>query len=298
MVFDLRLFRWRITFAFGGDYVQQLRTWQVFHRAQRLQQLRQVVTIDRAGVVKAKILEHGARHGYIGRRRATCHTRQRADVFADRHAVIVEHHQHVRTDIAAVIQGFERHAGGHCAIADHGNEFTLIAFTLRRNGHAERGGNRCGRMTDAKGVVLAFLAAGKRRQAVFLLDGGDAVAAAGKNLVRIALMPHVPDQPIVRRIEHVVQRHGEFHHAKARAKVAAGAGHRLDQITAQFIGNEGKLVVRNAPQVCRVVDGRQVRIAGQIDHLRIVGLASKRGKGRHGARSCPCHGKSPAQTEA
>ncbi len=97
-------------------------------------------------------------------------------------------------------------------------------------------------MTDTEGVVLAFLAARERRQAAFLLDGGDAVAAAGKDLVRVALMAHVPDQAIVRRVEHVVQCHGELHHAKARAEMAAGAGHRLDQITAQFIGDEREVL--------------------------------------------------------
>ena len=57
------------------------------------------------------------------------------------------------------------------------------------------------------------------------------------------------------------------------AEMAAGAGHRLDQVLAQLVGDGGQLVVGNAAQVGRRVDGRQVGVAGKVDHLRIVGPA-------------------------
>jgi transketolase N-terminal domain/subunit len=62
VVLDLCLLGRRVALALGGDHVQQLRAGQVLHRAQRLQQLRHVVAVDRAGVVEAQFLEQGGRH--------------------------------------------------------------------------------------------------------------------------------------------------------------------------------------------------------------------------------------------
>ncbi len=138
-------------------------------------------------------------------------------------------------------------------------------------------------MTDAEGVVLALLAARERRQAVLLLDRGDPLAPTSEDLVRIALVADVPDQAIVRRVEHVVQRDGEFHHAQTRTEMAAGAGDRLDQVLAQLVGNGRQLIIGDAAQVGWRVDFRQMGIAGKVNHLRIVGPAAGRGKGSAGA---------------
>ena len=98
-----------------------------------------------------------------------------------------------------------------------------VALALRGDRHAERGRDRGRRMADAERVVLAFLALRERREAVLLLDRGDAVAAAGQDLVRIALVADVPDQAVARRVEQVVQRDGQLDHAQAGAEMAAGA---------------------------------------------------------------------------
>ena len=69
-----------------------------------------------------------------------------------------------------------------------------------------------------------------------LADGADAVAPAGENLVRISLVADVPDQPVGRRVEDMVQRDGQFDHAEPGAEMAAGLGDRVDGLGAQFIG--------------------------------------------------------------
>src|SRR6185312_3766722 len=48
--------------------------------------------------------------------------------------------------------------------------------------------------------------------------------------------PDVPDQLVVRRVEHVVQRHREFHDAEAGAEVTAGLGDGVDHLAAQLVG--------------------------------------------------------------
>ena len=134
-------------------------------------------------------------------------------------------------------------------------------------------------MADAEGVVLAFLTARKRRQAILLLDRGDAVTAAGENLVRIALVADVPDQAVVRRVELVVQGHGQLDHAQARAEMAAGAGDRLDQVLAQLVGDLRELAVGQPAQIGGHLDRSQAGIAAEVIHPHIVGPAAGRSKG-------------------
>ena len=91
-------------------------------------------------------------------------------------------------------------------------------------------------MGGAERVVFAFRAFGEAGQAAALAQGADAVAAAGENLVRIGLMADVPDQPVARRVEHIVQRDRQLDDAEAGAEMAAGNRHRLDGFLAQFVG--------------------------------------------------------------
>jgi hypothetical protein len=119
VVFDLVALGALVALALGGDHVQQLRTLEVLERAQRLQQRRDVVAVDRPGVVETHFLEQRGRHEHAlpvffpaldearcgvvlvteqalaafahGIERAACgeaaeHLGQAADVFRDRHA--------------------------------------------------------------------------------------------------------------------------------------------------------------------------------------------------------------------
>lgn len=44
---------------------------------------------------------------------------KRANIFGNRHFIVVEDHQHIRTNIARVIHRFKRHACGNRAVANH-----------------------------------------------------------------------------------------------------------------------------------------------------------------------------------
>ncbi len=91
-------------------------------------------------------------------------------------------------------------------------------------------------MGRAERVVFALGALGEARQAAALAQGADAVAPAGEDLVRIGLVADVPDQAVVRRVEHVVQGHGQLDHAQPGAEMAAGDRHGVDGLLAQFVG--------------------------------------------------------------
>src|SRR3546814_16351783 len=67
-------------------------------------------------------------------------------------------------------------------------------------------------------LVDALLAAGESGEAAALAQGADAVAPAGEDLVRIALMRDVPVQLVPRRLDHVVQRGSQLDHARSEER--------------------------------------------------------------------------------
>src|SRR5262252_7163023 len=104
-------------------------------------------------------------------------------------------------------------------------------------------------MRRPKRVVFTLGALGEAGQAAALAERADAIAAVGEDLVRIGLMPDVPDQPVGRRVEHVMQCHGQFDDAKAGAKMAASHRDRVDRLSAQFVGNLPQLAGLETPEV-------------------------------------------------
>ena len=58
--------------------------------------------------------------------------------------------------------------------------------------------------------------------------------APGEDLVRVALMPDIPDDAIVRCVVQVVKRDGELDGAEAGREMAAGLGDAVDEIPAEF----------------------------------------------------------------
>ena len=112
-------------------------------------------------------------------------------------------------------------------------------------------------MRGAERVVFALGALGEPRQSAALAQCPDAVAPAGQNLVRIGLMPHVPDQPVARGVEHVVQRDSQLDHPEPGPEVPAGHRHRADGLGAQFVRDLPEAGLGQAAQVFGALDGRQ-----------------------------------------
>jgi len=107
-------------------------------------------------------------------------------------------------------------------------------------------------MAGAERIELAFRALREAVEPAALADRADAVATPGQDLVRISLMPDIPDQPIGRCVEHIVQRNGKLHHAQPGAQMSTDSGDRVDRFGAQFIGNLLKLTNRKFTQALRI----------------------------------------------
>jgi hypothetical protein len=103
-------------------------------------------------------------------------------------------------------------------------------------------------------VVFALGPLGEAGEAAALAQRANAVAAGGENLVRVGLMADIPDDPVARRVEHVMQRDGQFDNAQAGAEVAAGHRNRRNGFLAQFVGEPTQLVLGQPAQISRHVN--------------------------------------------
>ena len=185
--------------------------------------------------------------------------RQRADGGRDRHLVVVEDDDQPRVHRAGVVHRLIGHAGRHRAVADHRDHVALLAGEIARDRHAEAGRDRGGGMRGAEAVVFALGALGETGETAAHAQRTDTVAPAGQDLVRIGLMADVPDDAVVGRVEHVVQRAGQFHDAEPGAEMPAGHRDGVDHFGAQFVGNLRQVFLVDAAQVSGGLDCVQQR---------------------------------------
>ena len=76
-------------------------------------------------------------------------------------------------------------------------------------------------MRRTEGVVFALGALGEAGKSAALPQRPDAVATAGQDLVRIGLMADVPDQAVLRGVEHVVEGNRQLDDPQPGAEMAA-----------------------------------------------------------------------------
>ena len=112
-------------------------------------------------------------------------------------------------------------------------------------------------MRGAEGVVLALRALREAGQPAQLAQRAHALAPAGEDLVRIGLVAHVPHQPVIGRLEHVVQRDRQLDGAEVGRQMSARLRDALQHEIAQLGGKLLEFVPREAAQVGGAVDGLQ-----------------------------------------
>ena len=62
-------------------------------------------------------------------------------------------------------------------------------------------------------------------------------------------MADVPDQPVARRVEDIMERDGELDDAKTGTKMTAGDRHDIDGFGPQFRRDLGEVRLRQPPQI-------------------------------------------------
>ena len=117
-------------------------------------------------------------------------------------------------------------------------------------------------------VVRALAATQELRHAIGLADRFKALAAAREHLVRIALVPHVEDESIGRRIEYVVNRSEQLDGTEARREVATRLRDVLEDLLAEFARNLLEILARDFAQVGGAVDAVQNSLGHVLPFLR------------------------------
>ncbi len=259
----------RETVPFFGDHMQQDRAVGRLGHAQVFSQQADVVAVDRAEVAKAEVFEEhaavDARFGgffQLGQEPLDRVAQQRhlaehadhlfleagvhavhaepveivghaADARADRHLVVVEDHQQALAELAGVVHRLVDDARGERAVANHRDAPAVVVGAGQRIAARQ---SDCGRHTRAgvardEQVVVALFGVGVAHQAALGADRVELREAAGEQLVRINLMPGVPDQPIVQEVERLMQGQAELDHAKVRCEMGAAG---RDEIAKHF----------------------------------------------------------------
>jgi hypothetical protein len=79
-------------------------------------------------------------------------------------------------------------------------------------------------MASTKGIVFALIATGKSGKTLVLTKSRETAFPAGKQLMSIRLMPHIPYDLVPGAIEDPVQGQGKLYYAQIRGQVAAIGG--------------------------------------------------------------------------
>ena len=132
-------------------------------------------------------------------------------------------------------------------------------------------------MARAHDVVLGLEHRAERGQPLVLADGVEPVATPGENLVRIGLVPDVPEDLVAWGVQQAVQRHRELAGAEIGAEVAADLADRVDDQLPHLLGDLLELRVRELPQVGRRVDRVEqplglLAVLGVVGHLGVSGV--------------------------
>jgi hypothetical protein len=96
---------------------------------------------------------------------------------------------------------------------------------------------------EASGVATRGLMAPE------LAQRAHAITAASQYLVRISLVAHIPDDAVIRRVEHMVQGDGELDRAQVGRQMPAGLRHAVQQVVAQLGGQRVQLAAREPTHV-------------------------------------------------
>ena len=229
--------RWRVPTTLLGDGMNDDRTVELLGLAQGPLDLGDIVTIDRADVLQAQVLEHALRRddvldpllhavqSLVGRpaqnRSLLEHSptpveeslvalggaqsgqvaRHPADRGRIGTLVVVDNDDHLPVGSTCdVVQRLPGHTTGERTVADHGDDMALTEYSPRLPSFGEPvgPGQGCGGMGILDQVVSALLPRGIAGETTGLAQLIEFRCSAGEDLVDVCLVPGVPDDRVVR----------------------------------------------------------------------------------------------------
>ena len=278
-----RLFCGLVALALPGDQVDQDRLAQRSRRAQKCLDFGNIVAVDRPEIGKAQVFkqrrtEQAPAHPFFdlvrqriellaeaalrGQRpvaeleveiprpqpRLGKVTGDRADVRRDRHAVVIEQHDHRLAAGPGVVEALVGQPAGQRAVAHQGQHMIVFALERPCAGHAERDGDRVRRMPGDKRVMHALARLREAGKPALLAERIEPVHAAGQHLMDVALVADV-EQPVTAGIEYAVDGDRRLHDAEVGGQMAAGPADVLHQKLPDLLTQGRQLLLRHGEQI-------------------------------------------------
>ena len=269
------------TLSLHGGHMQKDALPHLPGPAQLLFQLHHVVSVHRAHVIKPQIVKNRAGQGlvldpflapvqqlaYLGESLhhlvilpleiqiggidpgAAEPAGHAAHVGVDGHAVVVEHHDHGLAALPQIAESLIAQSAGKGAVAHDGHHLIIHLLQRPRPGHAQRHGDGVGGVARHKGVAHALGGLGEACKASELTQGVELPGAAGEDLMHIALVAHVEENTIHRRVIDPVQRHSQFHGPQIGGQVPARGGDFVHQKFPQLHAELQKLLILQRQQI-------------------------------------------------
>ena len=75
----------------------------------------------------------------------------------------------------------------------------------------------------------------------------EGIPASCQYLVSVGLMPHVPDDAILRSVEHIVQGNGQFHYSQTAGEVSWIPAQFVNKESTQFLTQPWQVLQRQFP---------------------------------------------------
>ena len=207
--------------SFFGDQVDDDGASTALDRFECGQQGRQIVSVFDKHIIEAQHFKE------IGLRRSVCIAQffqvlvQSAMVFGNRHIVVVDDDNHIRSQNSGVVQRFQRFAARQRPVAHNRDNVIIFAFQIAGFRQTVRQARPRGGVSDLEKVVFAFVRIRKAGNAVVFRGIKEVFFASRQNFVRVALMRHVENDFVLGRIKNGVKRNRCFQKSQVRPHVSA-----------------------------------------------------------------------------
>ena len=106
-------------------------------------------------------------------------------------------------------------------------------------------------MPGAKWIIFAFRTLRETCKTTALSLRAHAITAFGQYFMRIGLMPHVPDQSVIRSIKNLVQGNCQLHNAEPGSQMPPGGRDNIHHLGAQFACQLRQLSIIDLAQFVR-----------------------------------------------
>ena len=180
--------------------------------------------------------------------------RHPAHIFRDGHLIIVQHDDKVLLQSRRIVQGFIGHSPGEGAVADHREDVIILVQQVPGLRHADPGRDGCGGVPRIECVTRVFPPLRETGDAPEGPESGEILFSPAQDLVRVGLVPHIPDDLVLGRRKRQVHRHSKLHDPEIAGQMSACFADARDQELPDLMRQTLQVFFRYFPDILRSVD--------------------------------------------